>query len=285
MRSGNAVEVLIDGAEALPAIVDELRRARSHVHLTGWHFSPDFALARDGELVILRNLLAELAERVDVRVLAWAGAPLPLFRPSRHDVREMRDAPDRVQRSNARSTRRNGRCTATTKRRSSSTTASRLSAGSTSPPSRVTATTPVTIFTCERRLARRLRTNRGSGRRRCCRALPHALARGDGRPRSPRSSAFAAAGRLDVQVVRTIPEHVYNAIPRGDFSILESYMRAIKGAERFIYIENQFLWSPEIEALLHDKITIPLPLTSGFCCCSPRSRAAAPTTRAASSAT
>ena len=40
---------------------------------------------------MLRNLLGELAERVDVRVLVWAGAPLPLFRPSRKDVREMRD--------------------------------------------------------------------------------------------------------------------------------------------------------------------------------------------------
>ena len=60
--------------------------------MTGWYFSPDFALERDGEHVVLRNLLAELAERVDVRVLVWAGAPLPLFRPSRGDVRKMRDA-------------------------------------------------------------------------------------------------------------------------------------------------------------------------------------------------
>ena len=44
MRPGNAVEVLIDGAQALPAIAAELRQAHSHVHLTGWHFSPDFAL-------------------------------------------------------------------------------------------------------------------------------------------------------------------------------------------------------------------------------------------------
>jgi len=74
MRPGNAVDILIDGAAALPAIAAELRQARSHVHLTGWHFSPDFALERDGEPVILRNLLAELAERLDVRVLVWAGA-------------------------------------------------------------------------------------------------------------------------------------------------------------------------------------------------------------------
>src|SRR5262249_51244221 len=52
----------------------------------------DFALERQSELVVLRLLLAELAERVDVRILVWAGAPLPLFRPSRRDVRAMREA-------------------------------------------------------------------------------------------------------------------------------------------------------------------------------------------------
>ena len=36
----------------------------------------------------MRTLLAELAERIDVRVLLWKGAPVPAFRPSRGDVRE-----------------------------------------------------------------------------------------------------------------------------------------------------------------------------------------------------
>ncbi|HET8894642.1 MAG TPA: phospholipase D-like domain-containing protein [Gaiellaceae bacterium] len=65
------------------------------------------------------------------------------------------------------------------------------------------------------------------------------------------------AGDLEVQIVRTVPEKVYSAVPRGDFSILESYLRAIQAAERFIYIENQFLWSPEVEAALQDKIANP----------------------------
>ena len=57
-RAGNAVEVLIDGAEALPRIAAELERARSHVHIAGWYFSPDFALAREGAPSVVRNLLA-----------------------------------------------------------------------------------------------------------------------------------------------------------------------------------------------------------------------------------
>ena len=42
------LELLVDGAQALPRIAAALREARSHVHLAGWHFSPDFALERDG---------------------------------------------------------------------------------------------------------------------------------------------------------------------------------------------------------------------------------------------
>ena len=86
-RPGNELEVLIDGAEALPRIAEELARARSHVHLTGWFISPELQLTREEEPVIVRNLLAELAERIDVRVLLWQGAPVPAFRPSRADVR------------------------------------------------------------------------------------------------------------------------------------------------------------------------------------------------------
>ena len=91
-RDGCAVEVLVDGASALPRIAAEIAGARSHVHLAGWLFDPAFALRRDGQPVILRNLLAEVAERADVRVLAWAGAPLPVFRPSRRDVKKSMDA-------------------------------------------------------------------------------------------------------------------------------------------------------------------------------------------------
>jgi phosphatidylserine/phosphatidylglycerophosphate/cardiolipin synthase-like enzyme len=65
------------------------------------------------------------------------------------------------------------------------------------------------------------------------------------------------AGQVELQIVRTVPEHIYGAVPRGDFRILESYAAAIRNAQRFIYLENQFLWSPEIARLLREKITHP----------------------------
>ena len=55
-----------------------------------------------------------------------------------------------------------------------------------------------------------------------------------------------AAGDVELQIVRTVPERIYAAVPRGDFRILESYVRALRAAQRLIYLENQFLWSPEI---------------------------------------
>jgi phosphatidylserine/phosphatidylglycerophosphate/cardiolipin synthase-like enzyme len=88
IRRGNSIEVLVDGEEALPAIQDAIRGARSHVHIANWHASPDFRLTREPGAPSLRDLLASTAQRgVDVRVLLWAGPPLPAFQPTRGLVR------------------------------------------------------------------------------------------------------------------------------------------------------------------------------------------------------
>jgi phosphatidylserine/phosphatidylglycerophosphate/cardiolipin synthase-like enzyme len=50
---------------------------------------------------------------------------------------------------------------------------------------------------------------------------------------------------------------MYDAVPKGEFRILESYVRALRSAKRFIYLENQFLWSPEIVRILADKLRNP----------------------------
>ena len=58
-----------------------------------------------------------------------------------------------------------------------------------------------------------------------------------------------------MQFVRTLDamftEDFDPPAPTGEQGVLEAYLRAIHFAERFIYIENQFLWSPEITAALH----------------------------------
>jgi phosphatidylserine/phosphatidylglycerophosphate/cardiolipin synthase-like enzyme len=66
-----------------------------------------------------------------------------------------------------------------------------------------------------------------------------------------------AAGDVELQVVRTVPEKIYDALPRGDFRIAESYVGAFRRAQQFIYVENQFLWSPEIALVLREKLLNP----------------------------
>src|SRR5664279_2074131 len=46
-REGCELQVLIDGANAMPVIAAALERATSFVHITGWHVAPSFAVVRD----------------------------------------------------------------------------------------------------------------------------------------------------------------------------------------------------------------------------------------------
>ena len=254
VRAGNVVDVHIDGAEALPAIAAALQSARSHVHIAGWYFSPDFALEREATPLVLRNLLAELAEHVDVRVLVWAGAPLPLFRPSRGDVRAMRErlvARTRIQiglDANERPLHCHHEKTIVIDDRVAFVGGIDLTSesgdrfDSRSHPARASVgwhdvcaqmRGPVVADVADHF---RMRWHEVTGER-----LP-----APGSPSKP--------GTLDVQVVRTVPNHIYRGFPTGSFGILDSYLRALRSAQRLIYIENQFLWSPEIAAVLADKL-------------------------------
>jgi phosphatidylserine/phosphatidylglycerophosphate/cardiolipin synthase-like enzyme len=81
--------------------------------------------------------------------------------------------------------------------------------------------------------------------------------RGPGEERLPEPGPQPDAGDVELHVVRTIPEDVFSGVDRGEFGVLEAYVRALRSAERLVYVENQFLWSPEIVHLLVDKLRDP----------------------------
>ena len=254
--AGNALDVLVDGADALPQIARAIEGARSSVWLAGWFFTPEFRLDHEDPRT-LRELLAEVARRVDVRLLAWAGAPLPLFRPGRSDV-------DAVRRALADGTgvhvaldshERPLHChheklvivdgeiafvggidltSMSGDRFDSPAHPARGSIGwhDAAASLRGPAVADVAAHF-------RLRWREVTGEQ-----LPSA-------PTPP------AAGDVEVQVVRTVPESIYAGLPRGEFTILESYLRALRSARRLVYLENQFLWSPEIVAVLAETLRRP----------------------------
>ena len=256
-RPGCSLEVLIDGSEALPRLARELAAARSHVHLAGWYISPEFALTRDEERITLRALLARLAARIPVRVLLWAGSPLPLFHPDRDDVDGTRHAltfgtridlavdakerplhchhekivviDDRVAFV--------GGIDLTTYAGDRYDTPAHEARGEVGWHDALAVLRGPVVTDVAQHFRERWDAVTGE-------SLPP--------PKRTRRT-----GDVEVQFLRTVPERVYETVHAGDFRILEAYTRALRSAQELIYLENQFLWSSEIAKILEDKLAHP----------------------------
>jgi phosphatidylserine/phosphatidylglycerophosphate/cardiolipin synthase-like enzyme len=256
-RTGCALEVLVDGAEALPRIGEALAGARSHVHIAGWHITPDFGLTRDHRASRLRDLLGDVAERVDVRVLLWGGAPLPVFTPARPAVRRVREELLRDTRV---------RCALDFHERPMHCHHEKLVIVD----GEVAFVGGIDLTS--------LGGDRfdGSDHRMHGRLGWHdACSRVRGGAVADVSAHFAArwyevtgeqvedppppapAGEVELQVVRTVPEKIYDFLPQGDFRIVEAYTRALRSAREFVYLESQFLWSAQVVEILAAKLREP----------------------------
>src|SRR5215216_27750 len=230
-RDGCSIEVLIDGAEVLPAIAEAIRGARRSVRMAGWHSAPHFALERAEPPTLLRELLAQAVARgVKVRVLLWAGAPFRVFTPARSDVRAdcrelARDTGVRVAIDDH---ERLLHCH----------------------HEKVVVIDEEIAFvggvdltdlggdrwdTPEHPARGRLGWHDAGTRLRgpvVADVAEHFDLRwtavtGEPQPAAP---VPAAAGATTVQLLRTIPEHVYDRMPRGAFGVLEGYMRSLRSA-------------------------------------------------------
>jgi phosphatidylserine/phosphatidylglycerophosphate/cardiolipin synthase-like enzyme len=249
-RDGNRLEICVDGAFALPSIAAAVRGARSFVHVAGWTIDPGFAVERDPVVVTVRDLLADAASRVEVRVLIWAGAPVPFLHPTRAEAARSLDALTRGTRIRGALDRRNR-------------------------PMHCHHEKLVIVDGLVAYVGGIDLTGLAGDR---FDSWPHGrsgslgwhdvLAQVSGPVVTDVASHFAMRweattgdrlapvetppleGTSRVQMVRTVPEHTYSALPLGDFSILEAYLGALRRARRLIYLENQFLWSAEVVAVL-----------------------------------
>ena len=256
-RDGCSLEVLIDGDEALPRIAEAIAGARSYVHVAGWHVTPGFGLTRDAGARPLRDLLGSVAERCDVRVLLWAGAPARAFKPTRADVRKARDELVRGTRV---------RCALDARERPMHCHHEKLVIvdGEVAFVGGI----DLTSLAGDRFDGAPHRVRGGIGWHDVGTRLQgpavadvdaHFAARWSGvtGERLEGCPAPGPEGATTVQVVRTVPEKLYDFLPRGQFRILEAYLRALRSARSFVYLENQFLWSPEIVGILADKLRNP----------------------------
>ena len=256
-RDGCSLEVLIDGAAAFPVMAEAIENARECVHVAGWHVAPYFELIRGDRPAVLGELLAAAAERIDVRVLVWAGAPVPAFHPTRKEVRDGIDELTRGTRIRCEPDPREHPFHCHHEKTVVVDGEVAFVGG-----------IDMTDYAGDRydtsdHLARRRLGWHDVG---TCVRGPAVIDVHDhfalrwreltGEELEPPATP-PPAGDHTIQVVRTIAENMYEAVPTGEFRILESYVRAIRGAQRYIYLENQFLWSPEIVDLLADKLRRP----------------------------
>jgi phosphatidylserine/phosphatidylglycerophosphate/cardiolipin synthase-like enzyme len=256
-RDGNALEVLIDGANALPRMAEAIRGARRHVHICSWNLQPDFVPERDGRRWPVRELLAEVAERVPVRVLVWAGAPVPVFKPRRSDVQAAREQLVKGTKI---------RCVLDSRGRMMHCHHEKIVI--VDDELAFVGGIDLTALAGDRYDWNEHPVREGIGWHDASSKVRGPLLRDVAAHFAMRWEAVAGealpapeepapAGDITAQLVRTVPERAYPAIPHGEFSTLEAYMRALRSAQRLIYIENQFLWSPEIVDVLERKLREP----------------------------
>lgn len=255
-RRGTELSVLVDGEEAFSAMADAIEGARDHVHVAGWHVEPGFPLRKDGGPT-LEDALASAGRAASVRVLLWGGAPLPPpFRPRRAEAKAVAARLGRL---------RGVEVALDSKERLlhchhekivvvdgevafvggfdfSTLGASRFD-GSHHPPR-----DPMGWHDATFRIRGPLVADVASHF-----ALRWREVSGYEAPVEP----AAEAGDVEAQLVRTVPEKVYAGLPRGEFTILESYVAALREARELVYLENQFLWSSEIVKVLAEKLRRP----------------------------
>jgi phosphatidylserine/phosphatidylglycerophosphate/cardiolipin synthase-like enzyme len=205
----------------------------------------------------LKELLAQVAARIPVRVLIWAGVPLPVMQPWRGDVRKVRDeltAGNRIQ------------CALDARERpmhchheKTIVIDDRIA---------FVGGIDLTSFHADRWDTQDHKARGAAGWHDVAACIAGPAVQDVAENFAMRWQAITGealpavatpspAGNIEVQVVRTVPDGSYARLPRGDFRILESYLRALRAARRFIYLENQFLWSPEILAVLREKLVRP----------------------------
>jgi phosphatidylserine/phosphatidylglycerophosphate/cardiolipin synthase-like enzyme len=263
VREGNSVRVLIDGGEAFPAMQRAMMEARSHIYVANWFLSPDFRLVRDDSGGVsedgptIRELLAELAARVDVRVLLWSGPPVPWSAVGRLEIKRTRDELMRGTRV---------RCLLDHHQRPLHAHHEKILV--IDDQVAYVGGLDHTDLKGDRFDSSRHELRDGVGWHDMAAELrgpaaadvaAHFRLRWEGvsGERLPPVQPGETAGSHDVQVIATIPEGLYRSVPRGVFRILEAYRQALSSAKHLIYIENQFLWSPEIVEVLRQKLLAP----------------------------
>ncbi|MGI8483265.1 MAG: phospholipase D-like domain-containing protein [Thermomicrobiales bacterium] len=250
-RLHNRVTPLIDGDSYLSALHAEIDKAQSYVYIIGWCLTPYTPLERDPQRDLVATqllpVLVETARRVPVRILLWSGAPAliqPTTRAASAVQRAIEDAATRE--------RVDLRCVLDKSAHLSH--CHHQKAIVIDGQVAFVGGMDLTTFQGDRwdQFTHPLRGG-PNWHDVQVKIEGEAVADVEFNFRQRWSSEVHDVGlphrepKIDpewqtpLQIVRTIPAHTYDFSPRGEYGIHHAYLELIRGAQRLIYLENQYL--------------------------------------------
>jgi len=256
-RAHNRVLPLIDGERFFAALHADLLAAQHYVYVAGWCFTPELPLRRGNAALLaetrLFSVLAEVAERLPVRLLMWSGAAV-LFQPTTAVARAAQETMLRARGDLRYVLDRRARPTHTHHQKAIVIDGQIAYVGGMDLTSFGgdrwdTPTHPLRVGPNWHDVQLRLQGEAVADVEANFRQRWGAVTGEEAPPQ--RLHTLESTWQTPVQIVRTIPPHTYPFAPRGEFGIHHAYLRALRGARRLIYLENQYLWSPHVmDALL-----------------------------------
>ena len=257
-RAGNALDVLIDGAAYFPVLERAIRCARRSVLIAGGASRRGSRSSATSRRCFCASCWARRPSRLTFAVLLWAGAPVPVFAPRRASVRAGRDQLVRGTRIKAAldSNERPMHChhEKLVVIDDEVAVVGGINLTDLGGDRYDTPAHPGRGRMGWHDVASRLRGPAVADVGRHVAQRWHAVT---GERLEAQPAGVVSAGDVELQIVRTVPEKLYELEPRGDIRIIEAYLRALRSAQHLVYLENQFLWSPEIVNILADKLRRP----------------------------
>ncbi|MDQ6833557.1 MAG: phospholipase D family protein, partial [Chloroflexota bacterium] len=252
-RFANRVTPLIDGEDFFAVLHEALAHAQRYIYISGWSLTPRIPLLRRTEDDLIQSqllgLLTEAARRIPVRVLLWNGAPV-MLQPTKRTMEAVQCVfAERVAgdlQCALDDSARLGYChhqkvvivdgqvafvggmDLTTLGGDRWDTQEHLLRHGPNWHDVQVRIEGEAVADVERTFRQRWQATTGDG------DLPQC------------EPVCDQAWQTPVQIVRTIAKDTYPFAPHGEFGIYHAYIHAIRRARRFIYLENQYLWSPDI---------------------------------------
>jgi phosphatidylserine/phosphatidylglycerophosphate/cardiolipin synthase-like enzyme len=266
-RLHNQVTPLIDGDNFLRALYTQLMQAKHYVFIAGWTLTPHIPIRRDSpdELIETRllELLSQISMRIPVRILLWNGAPI-LFQPTTRHTKQIKRTIELDRQGDIKcyldSSAKLSHChhqktividgqvafvggmdLTTFMGDRFDTNAHPLRAGINwhDVQLKVEGEAVADVELNFRQRWQEVVKKKEST------PLPHL------------DTEFDQNWNTPVQIVRTIPRKIYRFAPSGEFGIYHAYITLIAQAKHFIYLENQYIWSPHILEALSKAIKAP----------------------------